>query len=119
MLTGKKANLEIQSENGKAVVNLTAEVEVHPQHHVQSRNGPARQRHREKRVAARESAAGAASAPVKVAEEYVVVKKTAKETQAETVKETKDIFAGKVKVAPTKEPYAAKATVTEGETKDY
>ena len=30
LLAGKKAHLDIQSENGKAVVNLTAEVDVHP-----------------------------------------------------------------------------------------
>ena len=38
-------------------MTLTAEVDVHPQHRVQARNGPSRQRRREKGAAAREAAA--------------------------------------------------------------
>ena len=43
-------------------MNLTSEVDAHPHHHVQSRNGPARQLRREKRAAACEAAAPAAAA---------------------------------------------------------
>ena len=55
--SGKNAHLDIKSEAGKAIVTLTAEVDVHPQHRVQARNGPSRQRRREKGAAAREAAA--------------------------------------------------------------
>jgi hypothetical protein len=75
LLAEKKAHLDIQSKNGKAYLNLTAAVNVHPHYHVQSRNGQARQRHHEKRAAACEAAAPAATAAVKAAEENAVVKK--------------------------------------------
>ena len=52
--SGMNAKLEIKSEAGKAIVNLTAEVETMPR---QSRNGPARQRRRKRRAAARAAAA--------------------------------------------------------------
>ena len=52
--SGMNAKLEIKSEAGKAIVNLTAEVETMPR---QSRNGPAWQRRRERRAAARAAAA--------------------------------------------------------------
>ena len=66
LYSGKNARLEIKSEAGKAVVTLTAEVDVRDEtpiheHHVQSRNGPARQRRREKRAAARAVAIEAAA----------------------------------------------------------
>ena len=55
MLSGMKVHLDIKTEAGKAVVHLTAEVDVHvppPQQH--SRNGPSRQRRRERRAQARD-----------------------------------------------------------------
>ena len=54
--SGMNAHLDIRTEAGKAVLTITAEVDVHPHHCVQSRNGPSRQRRREKRAAAREAA---------------------------------------------------------------
>ena len=75
--SGKNAHLEIKSEAGKAFVHLSAEVDVqqHEQQllRAQPRNGPARQRRREKRAAERDAAVIAAdhevdrSAPEKVA----------------------------------------------------
>jgi hypothetical protein len=46
---GRKAHLEMKSEAGKAVIHLTAEVDVNEDdhHRAQPRNGPARQRRRE------------------------------------------------------------------------
>ena len=93
------AKLEIKSEAGKAVVTLTAEVDVHPQHRVQSRNGPSRQRRREKRAAEREA--------VEVVEEKPAVDKTANESEYKT--------AGKAIVLLTEESKeAGKAFVSEG-----
>jgi hypothetical protein len=54
--SGKNAHLDVKSEAGKAIVHLTVEVDVQHQHRAQPRNGPARQRRREKRAAAREAA---------------------------------------------------------------
>jgi hypothetical protein len=56
---GKNAHLDIKSEAGKAIVHLTAEVDAHAdeeQQLAQPRNGPAWQRRREKRAAARDTA---------------------------------------------------------------
>ena len=58
--SGKNAQLEIKSEAGKAVVKLTAEVDAFPPDHARFRNGPARQRRREKRAANRADAEKAA-----------------------------------------------------------
>ena len=82
------AHLDIRSEAGKAIVSLTAEVDVHP-HRVQSRNGPSRQRRSEKRATAREAA---------VAEEVVqtVVEERKDETKNETV--GKDTIAANARV---------------------
>ena len=64
--SGMDANLEIKSKAGKAVVTLTAEVDVHPPHphdHVMSWNGPSVQRRRAaKRGAAAETEAAAVNA---------------------------------------------------------
>jgi hypothetical protein len=43
------------SSLSKAIVDLTVEIDVQHQHSVQSSNGPARQRRRERRAAAREA----------------------------------------------------------------
>ena len=48
------AQLEIKSEAGKAIVKLTAEIETFPK---QFRNGPARQRRRERHASARAATA--------------------------------------------------------------
>ena len=58
--SGKNAQLEIKSEAGKAFVKLTAEVEATSPPGVRFRNGPARQRRREKRAADRADAVKAA-----------------------------------------------------------
>jgi hypothetical protein len=61
--SGKNANLNIKSEAGKAFINLNVEVQVEPfvpRH--KPRNGPARQRRREQRAAAREMPSGVAVA---------------------------------------------------------
>ena len=63
------AKLEIKSEAEKAIVNLTADVEPMPR---QSRNGPARQRRREKRAAARVAQAEEAEAALAVEERVVL-----------------------------------------------
>ena len=55
--SGMNAQLEIKSEAGKALIKLTAEVDIAPRHETRSRNGPARQRRREKRSAAEDAAA--------------------------------------------------------------
>ena len=103
--SGMNAKLEIKSEAGKAVVTLTAEVDVHPQHRVQSRNGPSRQRRREKRAAEREAAANEEA--VQVVEEKPAVDKTANEIEFKT--------AGKAIVVLTEESKeAGKALVSEG-----
>ena len=68
--SGMNAQLEIKSEAGKAVIKLTAEVDIAPSHETKSRNGPARQRRREKRSAAR-AAAVAEDAAAVVTEEVV------------------------------------------------
>ena len=52
-------HLDKKSEAGKAIVHLTAEVDVHvyqEQHRAKHWNGPACQRHREKRAAAKDAA---------------------------------------------------------------
>ena len=62
---GRNASLTIKANAGKALVNLSVELEHHadcdhPQHvnlHNGSRNGPARQRRRQKRAATREAEA--------------------------------------------------------------
>ena len=82
------ANLEIKLKAGKALVTLTAEVDVHPHHHVQSRNGPSRQQRRERRASERQAVADAAAAAVNAAHqevENVVVEKVASEIHSETV----------------------------------
>ena len=56
VLTGKKSHLEIKSEAGKAAVHLSVEVDVLHEQRDQPRNGPARQRPREKRAAAHDAA---------------------------------------------------------------
>ena len=51
--SGMNAHLDIKTEAGRAIVHLTAEVDVHvppPQQH--SRNGPSRQRRRERQAQA-------------------------------------------------------------------
>ena len=58
LLLGMNAHLEIKSEAGKAIVKLTAEEDVCPQH--PARHGPSRQRRCEKNAAEREAAAEAA-----------------------------------------------------------
>ena len=60
LLSGKNARLEIKSESGKATVNLTAEVEIPAKPSYKARNGPARQRRRDRRAAARAEAVAAA-----------------------------------------------------------
>ena len=86
MHSGKKVDLNIKSEAGKAVINLTVEVDVplQPQRSAQPRNGPARQRRREKRAAARDAAEQTALAeeaaknvpnPASEKDEVIVVKK--------------------------------------------
>ena len=79
--SGMNAHLDIKTEAGKAIVTLTAEVDVHPHHRVQSRNGPSRQRRREKRAAAREAAETLEA-------EEVVVEAVVEETPEETKNET-------------------------------
>ena len=54
--SGMNAHLDIRSEAGKAIVTLTAEVDVHP-HRVHSRNRPSLQRRREKRAAEKDTIA--------------------------------------------------------------
>ena len=71
---GKKANLSINSEAGKALVTLTVEVNVPPFPSKSSRNGPSRQRRRIRRAAERAAAViaaveDAADQQSKVAEE--------------------------------------------------
>ena len=75
MHSGKKVDLNIKSEAGKAVINLTVEVDVplQPQRSAQPRNGPARQRRREKRAAARDAADSAAGCHCCVVAEAAVV----------------------------------------------
>ena len=63
------ANLDIKCEAGKAVVKLTAVVDVLPQHCVQSRNGHSRQRRREIHDAARKAVAAEAALESSVVEE--------------------------------------------------
>jgi hypothetical protein len=58
--TGRSANLEMKSSTGKVEVHLSVELDDIPPVTIlcpQSRNGPARQRRREKRAAAREAKA--------------------------------------------------------------
>ena len=59
---GMNATLEIKSEAGKAVLKLTAEVNVLAPPTIQSRNGHSRQRRRKRRAAEREAAASAVAA---------------------------------------------------------
>ena len=54
--SGRNATLNIQSEAGKALINLSVEVKQSSQQNSNSRNGPARQRRRERRAAARDVA---------------------------------------------------------------
>ena len=58
----KNARLEIQSESGKATVNLTAEVEIPAKPCYQDRNGPALQRCYDGGAAARAEAVAAETA---------------------------------------------------------
>ena len=98
--SGKNACLEIKSEGGKARVNLTAEVEISLKSQHQSRNGPARQRRRDRRaveraaVAADNAAAQTEEAEsMKVSDVGVATKKDAVEAndmEAARVFEPKD-----------------------------
>ena len=54
--SGRSTTLNIQSEAGKALINLSVEVKQSSQQNSNSRNGPARQRRRERRAAARDVA---------------------------------------------------------------
>ena len=74
--SGKNAELVIKSEAGKAIVKLSAEVEIPPEKpHVQSsRNGPARQRRCERGAAERAAAA---------AEDVVATEATAEKASKE------------------------------------
>ena len=93
LYSGRNAHLDIKSELGKAIVHLNAEVDVNvhqEQHRAQPRNGPARQRRREKRAVARDAAENEthqldSSAPVKVVENT-----NAKETSEEDTLENVD-----------------------------
>ena len=77
-LAGTNASLTIKAEAGKATVTLSAEVDVtsfQPSfHHV--RGGPARQRRRERRAAARASVEEAGTKEAEVCEEPIDVDKT-------------------------------------------
>ena len=53
LISGKNANLTMKSETGKVYVNLALEVDVHPL--TGARNGPSRDRRRERRALAREA----------------------------------------------------------------
>ena len=119
--SGKNAHLDIKSETGKAIVKLTAEVDVLPQHQhqhrVQSRNGPSQQRRREKRAAARLAAAAAA---VEVTQDVdsSAVEQVAEETSTENITQDKAILdvAVKAKVVLAEEDKnieAGKAVVEE------
>ena len=96
---GVNAHLEIKSEAGKAIIKLTAEVDVCPQHPAQSRRGPSHQRRRERRAAEREAAAEAA-------QEISVVEK-AIETKSEQV--PKDTLAVNATEDPFKESKSEEA----------
>ena len=109
---GMNATLEMKSEAGKAVLKLTAEVDVLPQPHIQSRNPPSRQRRREKRAAEREAAASAVAAATVGDQGNLVVEETAEET--ETV--TKDTIAEKAPVVKESKSEAGKAKVAENRT---
>ena len=64
LLAGKNANLEIKSDAGKVVMNLSVEVDVSPNphlHHHHRHVGPARQRRRARREAERAAADNAAT----------------------------------------------------------
>jgi hypothetical protein len=135
--SGKNAHLDIKCEAGKAIVSLTAEVDVdHPQHphHVQSRNGPSRQRRREKRAALREAAEEVAqdvdsSASDEVAEEsstenihkeedVIGLAAKAKEVPAEEAKEVpaeeaKKVGAGKAKLEEERNESKAEEVIDE------
>ena len=65
---GKKANLSINSEAGKALVTLTVEVNVPPFPSKSFRNGPSRQRRRIRRAAERADAAAVIAAAEDAAE---------------------------------------------------
>ena len=111
--SGRKAHLEIKSEAGKAVVHLTAEVDVNEDdhHRAQPRNRPARQRRREKRAALRDAAAtaaeqsGAGSATEKVTEERVedIEKDPTVVAKAKVVEETKEVAVKALEVKETEE----------------
>ena len=63
--SGNTSNLTLRSEAGKAFITLTVEVDQHarPSHlHLRSRNGPTRQRRRQRRAEDREAAAKEAAA---------------------------------------------------------
>ena len=81
--SGNNAHLEIRSEAGKATVNLTAEVEIPFKPQFQSRNGPARQRRRERRAAERAAAA---------AEDAAAQTEDAVEAESEKARDEADTF---------------------------
>ena len=85
--SGRNATLNIQSEAGKALINLSVEVKQSSQQNSNSRNGPARQRRRERRAAARD---------VAVAQEEVkVVSEQDKEDSAKAAAEKQLSFENK------------------------
>ena len=107
---GRNANLTLSSKAGKAVVTLTAEVDVHPPHpHVQSRNGPSCQRRRERRAAEREAAAAVNAAHQEV--ENVVIEKVAAEIHSETVVKPQEPIAAKATDVPAAEEAKNKEAV--------
>ena len=109
---GMNATLEIKSEAGKAVLKLTAEVDVLPQPHIQSRNPPSSQRRREKHAAERGAAASAVTAATVGDQGNLVVEETAEET--ETV--SKDTIAENATVVKESKSEAGKAKVAENGT---
>ena len=103
--SGKNSNLTIRSEAGKAFVTLTVEVDDlpggHPHHHLhsRSRNGPARQRRRQKRAEVRETAAREAAA--KASDPKIVEsssEKVSKEAKDEATKANTEKSAEEAKV---------------------